>query len=163
MEKYPILLLHGALGASPQLSVIQEQLELLGRSVTSFEFSGHGKSPLNKDFSIAGFASELIGFIDETKHKGKYVVLGYSMGGYIALYAALQVPGLFKGIITLATKFNWTPENAQHEVRMLDPSKIEEKIPAFAQVLDKRHVVIHWKQNMLLTANMMIELGNIHY
>lgn len=160
MEKYPILLLHGALGSKAQLNELKLQFEKSGHLVTAFEFSGHGETALKKDFSIAEFANELIRFIDESKQHNKFLVFGYSMGGYVALYAALQSPQLFKGIITLATKFNWTPENAQQEVRLLNPSKIEEKIPAFAQALDNRHQAITWKENMLLTAKMMIELGN---
>jgi pimeloyl-ACP methyl ester carboxylesterase len=140
--------------------MLKGYFEKLGHNVTIFEFSGHGETPVKNDFSIAAFASELIQFVTDAKQQNNFLVFGYSMGGYVALHAALQVPQLFKGMITLATKFNWTPENAQHEVRMLNPIKIEEKIPAFAQVLDKRHKTLNWKENMLLTANMMIELGN---
>ena len=160
MEKQPILLLHGALGAQAQLMGVKKHLENNGHPVTVFEFTGHGNTPLGQDFSIAGFATELIRFVSERNLEGKFLVLGYSMGGYAALVALKQFPQLFKGIITLATKFNWTPESAIHEVRLLSPIKIKEKVPAFAQVLDKRHVAINWEVNMSLTAQMMLELGN---
>ncbi len=160
MEKHPILLLHGALGAAAQLSFISKHFQSLGHKVTTFEFSGHGNTQLQNEFSISDFATSLIQFIKTENQLGKYLVFGYSMGGYVALYASILQPNLFKGIITLATKFNWTPEIALQEIKMLNPIKIEEKIPTFAQVLDKRHKCIDWKENMLLTANLMVALGN---
>ena len=46
---------------------------------------------------------------------------GHSMGGYVALKLALKRPELVDRIITLGTKFNWTPEVAAKEVKMLNP------------------------------------------
>ena len=43
---------------------------------------------------------------------------------------------------------------------MLDPAKIEEKVPSFAQYLETLHTAQSWKTVMHKTANMMIDLGN---
>jgi pimeloyl-ACP methyl ester carboxylesterase len=51
------------------------------------------------------------------------------MGGYVALKTAVLHPGRIEAIVTLGTKFHWDPENASNEVRMLNPEKIEEKVP----------------------------------
>ncbi len=81
------------------------------------------------------------------------------MGGYVALYLASQKPGLFSEIITLGTKFEWSPEIAQREIKMLDATTIKEKVPKFAAVLQTRHGN-DWELLLKRTAEMMIGLGN---
>jgi len=88
------------------------------------------------------------------------MVFGYSMGGYVALYNEAQSPGTFKKIVTLGTKFNWTPDVAAKEVRMLNPDIIEEKVPKFAAHLSRMHESNDWKENMRNTATMMEAMGN---
>ena len=43
---------------------------------------------------------------------------------------------------------------------MLDANKIEEKIPAFAQILEKRHQPNNWKVLLKKTSDMMVAIGN---
>ena len=45
------------------------------------------------------------------------------------------------------------------EVRKLNPDKIEEKVPRFAQFLEKVHAPVDWKTVVTNTAKMMIDLG----
>jgi pimeloyl-ACP methyl ester carboxylesterase len=82
------------------------------------------------------------------------------MGGYVALKLATEHPQALGKIMTLATKFYWDPETAAREIKMLNPEKIEEKLPAFAQVLEARHQSIGWKKVLAKTAEMMIAMGN---
>jgi hypothetical protein len=56
------------------------------------------------------------------------------MGGYVALYAASKEPGLFKNIVTFATKYKWTPEICAAQVAMLDAEKIAAKSPDFVHL-----------------------------
>ena len=88
------------------------------------------------------------------------VLVGYSMGGYVALYLAKHHPEKINKVFTLATKFLWTPEIAEKEIKMLDAEKIQEKIPAFAQTLANRHAPNDWKVILKKTSDMMIALGN---
>lgn len=81
------------------------------------------------------------------------------MGGYIALMAALEKPDYFEHFITLATKLDWTPESAAREIKMLDKEKMLEKIPAYAQALQKRHSAMGWEQVLNGTAQIMRSLG----
>ncbi len=82
------------------------------------------------------------------------------MGGYVALKYAQNNPTTFSKIITYGTKFDWTPESALKETGKLIPEKVEEKVPQFAAFLAKIHSSNDWKNVMLKTASMMIELGN---
>jgi pimeloyl-ACP methyl ester carboxylesterase len=152
-----LILLHGALGASSQLANLKELLSKEFKVLT-FNFSGHGGTLFKDSFGISTFISELADFVAENC-KDKPAVIGYSMGGYVALCLEMLKP-TFSTIVTLATKFDWTPENAQKEVKMLNPEVIIAKVPLFAETLEKRHDPNDWKRLMEKTAQMMIDLGN---
>lgn len=153
-----LLLLHGAIGASDQLVKIAESLSDT-YNVRTFDFSGHGGKPFPAaGLSIAGFAEEVKQFID-SESLGKVSIFGYSMGGYVAMYLAKHYPGTVGKIITLATKFHWDEDTAAKETKMLNAEKTEEKVPAFAQQLAKRHAPNDWKELFAKTAEMLVGMG----
>lgn len=152
-----LLLLHGALGAKDQLQPLAEALQD-SFEVHNLNFRGHGGAPYAGEFSIQNFAEEVHHYLSDKQLK-KVSIFGYSMGGYVALYLAKKYPGSIEKIVTLATKFNWSPEIAQQEVKMLDPSIIQQKIPAFAKALKERHLPNNWEEVMHKTAQMMLDLG----
>ncbi len=153
-----IILLHGAIGASDQLELLSKELLTNGYQRYSFNFSGHGQTQFQNNFGIEQFAEELLEFVVKT-HLIRPVVFGYSMGGYVALYLASQKPGLLGNIITLGTKFEWSPEISSKEIKMLDANTIKEKVPKFAEALQKRHGN-DWELLLKRTSEMMIALGN---
>lgn len=153
-----IILLHGAIGAKDQLEPLAVELKQQGYNVFTLSFSGHGQTPFQTNFGIEQFALELEQFI-KTNNLYKPTVFGYSMGGYVALYLAHQQPALLGNIITLGTKFEWSPAIAQKEVKMLDSKTIIEKVPKFAEALQKRHGN-DWELLLQKTAEMMLSLGN---
>ncbi len=154
----PLLLLHGAIGAADQLQPLAEALSN-HYEVHRFSFSGHGGKEIPKaGLSIALFANELRDYIETHGLQGA-PVFGYSMGGYVALYLAKTQPGLISKIITLATKFEWNGEIAERECAMLNPEKIEAKLPAFAHALAARHAPVDWKEVLGATAVMLRAMG----
>jgi pimeloyl-ACP methyl ester carboxylesterase len=158
-QKIPILLLHGALGAAEQFEALKVALEP-HYDVHILEFSGHGHQPFSPEgFSIPVFASEVLRYLEE-KAIDFIHIFGYSMGGYVALYLARHNPDRIGHIITLATKFNWNEATAAREVKHLHPDIIEEKVPAFAQVLEARHAASDWKEVVNMTAILISELGH---
>jgi len=151
MSGSKLLLLHGALGAAQQMEPLAE---LLDANAICFDLPGHGaKAQDDAPFEIERMALCVGELIKEPTD-----LVGYSMGGYVALYLAATRPDKVKSVVTLATKFNWTPEGAAHEVRVMNAEKIKEKVPAFAALLEKRHGN-HWPNVMKKTANMMLALG----
>lgn len=153
-----VILLHGAIGAKDQLEPLANELKQQGYVVYTLSFSGHGQTPFATHFGIEQFALELEQFIKEN-NVDKPTVFGYSMGGYVALYLAKQQPAILGNIITLGTKFEWSPAIAEKEVKMLNSKTILEKVPKFAEALQKRHGQ-DWELLLQKTAEMMIELGN---
>lgn len=153
-----LLLLHGAIGAKDQLQPLAGRLESKF-IVHTLNFSGHGGEAFPEKFSIETFAEDVLRYLEKNKIS-KTNIFGYSMGGYVALFLAKQHPSKVEKIFTLATKFLWSPEIAAKETKMLDAGKIAEKIPAFAQTLEKRHAPNDWKIVLEKTAEMMTAMGN---
>lgn len=158
MPENPLLLLHGALGSAAQLEPLQTQLTP-HFTVQTLNFSGHGGKPPAGDFSIAAFADEVLAFLNENKIQ-QVNIFGYSMGGYVALHLAKHYPERVGKIFTLGTKFDWNPATAEREVKMLNPAKIQEKVPLFAEALAKRHQPNDWKEVVTKTAAMLHDLGH---
>jgi pimeloyl-ACP methyl ester carboxylesterase len=154
-----VLFLHGALGCSAQLEPIRLLLEEKGFAVYDLNFSGHGGEPFADKFGIETFAQEIRTFIVSNK-LNELTIFGYSMGGYAALWMAHQYPSLVQKVVTLGTKFDWSPDSTEKEIKKLNPEKIEQKIPAFARLLQTRHAPNDWKELMSKTADMMKQLGD---
>lgn len=153
-----LLMLHGAIGSSTQLEPLANELNKDFR-IYLLNFSGHGGKKIpDENFSIELFADDVLYFIEKNKLSG-IDVYGYSMGGYTALYIARHFPERINKIFTTAAKFNWTEENSIRESKLLNPEKIIEKIPGFAEELSKRHFPEDWKKILRKTADMMINLG----
>jgi pimeloyl-ACP methyl ester carboxylesterase len=155
----PVLLLHGALGSKTQLDLLKDSLQASGLAVYSMNFSGHSGKPFAADFGIETFANDIVCFLKENQ-LNQVDIFGYSMGGYVALWLAHAHPEYTGKIITLGTKFDWSPEAAAKEVKKVDPEKIQEKIPAFARILQHRHEPNDWNELLHKTAAMMTALGN---
>lgn len=156
MEKQDLLLLHGALGSRSQFQGLIPLLEP-DFEIYTLDFSGHGDMPPQTEFGIITFANEVL---DELARWDidKINVFGYSMGGYIACYLALNSTRIIKAF-TLGTKFLWTPEYAAFETRKLNPEKILEKVPAYAEELRLRHRSLDWQLLLEKTSRMMTDLG----
>jgi pimeloyl-ACP methyl ester carboxylesterase len=127
--------------------------------VHTLNFRGHGGRNFGaEDFSIDCFTEDVLNYLEE-QNLDEIAILGYSMGGYVALNLAKKHPNRVGKILTLATKFAWSLESASKEVKMLNPDLMEEKVPAFAALLKERHAPLDWKLHLTKTAEMMLELG----
>lgn len=153
-----LLLLHGAIGAKDQLQPLADELSN-DYIIHTLNFSGHGGNPFPiSDFSIPGFADEVINYLQENNiHQAN--IFGYSMGGYVAFYLARHLPRLVNRIITLATKFHWNADIAAKEAAMLNADAIEKKVPAFADQLRQRHYPNDWKILLQKTEQLLLQLG----
>lgn len=157
--KQPLLLLHGAISSAKQfdnlIPLLKDQFE-----VHTISFPGHGGNGIpDEPFSIPFFASAILNFLNE-KQISTVSIFGYSMGGYVGFYLASHYPERINKVFTLATKFDWNTETAKKESGQLNPEKILEKIPAFAQSLEQIHHPQNWKIVLNKTAELLLDLGN---
>jgi pimeloyl-ACP methyl ester carboxylesterase len=160
-----ILVIHGALGSAAQMQPIADGLASLGEPVL-VELPGHGETPLEPgaSYSIASFADALALKVARLREAapdaGPPVVFGYSMGGYVALALEAREPGSLAAVLTLGTKFEWTPEIAEREASRLDPERMRAKVPQFAATLEERHAGAGgWTGTLEATAVFLRRLG----
>lgn len=150
-----LVIIHGAIGATDQMIPLGDLLKE-EFNVHYLEFSGHGlKADVDSSFTMQAFQDELKAFIDDL---GNAHVFGYSMGGFVALLLASTSYSKITSITTLGTKMKWNEEIAEKESRMLNPEKIEEKVPAFAQALEVRHGS-NWKNVLIKTQTLLMRQG----
>lgn len=149
-----IVLLHGALGSGRQLVPLMEVLIQQGCKVHALNFPAHGFTPKDS-FSIAELSQFAENYIRENI-KGPFSVFGFSMGGYVALHLATRMEPA--AVVTLGTRFNWTPEVAERDARRMIPERIREKVPVYAEQLQELHGE-DWDKLLFFTAAMMKSLG----
>jgi pimeloyl-ACP methyl ester carboxylesterase len=89
--------------------------------VYTVDLPGFGKSPiLNAPFTLDNVADAVISWITEQKIKNP-VLVGHSLGGYVALAAAKKNPGLFSALILFhSTAYPDTLERKQSRNKVLE-------------------------------------------
>lgn len=151
-----LLLLHGALGSARQLEPLAKELSS-HYAVHTLNFYGHGGEAPPASYDFEGFQQDIITYLDR-EGLSQVDVFGYSMGGYAAMFTALNHADRIGKIATLGTKVIWTPEGSAKEVKMLNADAIEAKVPAFAAHLQQIHGD-YWREVLSSTAQMMLNLG----
>jgi len=156
--KEPILFLHGALGSKLQYSSIMESLKA-EFSCHAINLPGHGGELIPiAGLSFEGFADAILNYLNKENIE-RIHLFGFSMGGYAALYFAWKYPNRVNKIFTVNVKFNWDPISTAKETGMLDPDKMLEKIPGFANNLMMQHGMNLWKNLLNSTSEMMKKLA----
>lgn len=153
-----MLLLHGALGAASQFDPL---LPLLADTfqLHTLNFQGHGGQPFpERPFSIHHCALEVLQWMQEQAIE-QADIFGYSMGGYVGLYLARHYPAHVGRLFTLGTKFDWNPDGAARDAAMLDPEKMQQKVPQFYQAMQQRHSPHNLDELLRRTSAMMTALG----
>jgi pimeloyl-ACP methyl ester carboxylesterase len=156
-KKTDLLILHGALGAAEQFAALSDRLSVK-YSVHTMDFPGHGGKPFPEGaLKMHLLAEHLNDYVKEFHLQG-CSVFGYSMGGYAAMWLENEEPGTFGKIQTLGTKLDWNPDTAEREAHLLNPEKMQEKIPGYVKQLEARHGK-NWSRLCIETAGMLKHLG----
>jgi len=108
----PLILLHGGVGATEMFNPI---LPLLSntRRVIAVDLQAHGRTAdIDRPLTMEAMADDIAALI---KHLGieKADVMGYSLGGGVALRTAIQHPGAVRKLVVVSTAFKrdgWYPE-----------------------------------------------------
>ncbi len=103
-RNFPLLFLHGFMGSSFEW---MEIIDYLKKSYycLALDLPGHGKTKINANdscYSIQFTAKEICRFLQDLKIEKSYLI-GYSMGGRLALYLAVYYPEYFQSIILEST------------------------------------------------------------
>src|SRR5881227_417069 len=108
----PLVLLHGGLGAlemfGPNLAALAK-----GRQVIAVDLQGHGRTAdIDRPLSVALMADDIAALIE---HLGlaSADVMGYSLGGGVALQTAIRHPEVVRKLVVVSSAFKrdgWYPE-----------------------------------------------------
>ncbi|AMV68770.1 Beta-ketoadipate enol-lactone hydrolase [Pediococcus damnosus] len=80
--------------------------------VVSYDARGHGESDKPKSFTLDDHVDDLAEII-ANYNLGKPIVVGFSMGSYIALKTAEKYPNLFSKIVLIGTKGGGTTSSTE--------------------------------------------------
>jgi pimeloyl-ACP methyl ester carboxylesterase len=108
-DRPTLLLLHGwTVGADINFFAIYESLARSYR-VIALDHRGHGRGMRSTEvFSLEDCADDAAALLEVLDVKpGRTIVLGYSMGGPIALLLARRHPGLVSALVSQATALEW--------------------------------------------------------
>ncbi|MGV0026677.1 alpha/beta fold hydrolase [Phormidesmis priestleyi] len=100
-EGFPILCLHGHPGAGRSLSVFTQHLSKRFRTIAP-DLRGYGNSQTQQDFLMIDHLTDLEEVLDRY-NISRCIVLGWSLGGILAIELALKHPDRISGLILVAT------------------------------------------------------------
>ncbi len=98
---FPILCLHGHPGTGSSMSVFTNHLSQRWQTIAP-DLRGYGKSRSRGDFAMEDHLTGLERLLDHL-HIEKFMVLGWSLGGILAMELALRLPQRVTGMILIAT------------------------------------------------------------
>jgi pimeloyl-ACP methyl ester carboxylesterase len=108
----PLILLHGGLGSSDMFSEIMPLLSKK-RQVIAVDLQAHGRTAdINRPLSYKAMADDVAALIHSLNIE-KADVMGYSVGGEVALRTAIQHPEVVKKLVIVSATFSrdgWYPE-----------------------------------------------------
>jgi 2-succinyl-6-hydroxy-2,4-cyclohexadiene-1-carboxylate synthase len=134
-----LVLLHGFTGSAAGWRHHMDLLADYGLRIIALDLPGHGQSDAPKDakrYSIEHCQKDIVAALQELGvHKGQATILGYSMGGRIALYTAFS--GFFRALILESASPGLKDPAEREERRRSDEAlaaSIErEGVPAFIE------------------------------
>jgi pimeloyl-ACP methyl ester carboxylesterase len=97
----PILCLHGHPGSGLSMSVFTQHLCQRFQTIAP-DLRGYGNSRTQTDFAMSDHLDDLEALLDRLKIS-QCLVLGWSLGGILAMELALKLPERVKGMILIAT------------------------------------------------------------
>jgi pimeloyl-ACP methyl ester carboxylesterase len=140
----PVVLLHGSfMTITNNWTGMIEQLSK-GRQVIAVEMQGHGRTAdINRDFSYESLADDIAALLDYLKIN-QADLLGYSMGGGVAMQVAIRHPQKVRRVISISAVFRhdgWVREALEAFPRMeagiFKGSPIETEYKKLSPIPDK--------------------------
>ena len=87
---FPLIIIHGLLGSSDNWMTISKSFAE-HFSVFMIDLRNHGRSPHSEEFSVDAMMDDLLEFMKDQQLESA-VVLGHSLGGWIAMNFAVRFP-----------------------------------------------------------------------
>lgn len=139
----PVLFLHssftrGVMAFSAQIPIFPLKYRCLLP-----DMRGHGmtKAP-GLEWSVPELAEDMIVFLTALGIDKSHLI-GYSLGGDVALYAVTKRPDLFKSLVTIGTS-GMVTEETKRQAALYEPPSLEQRNEfGFIRALEENHRVAH--------------------
>jgi pimeloyl-ACP methyl ester carboxylesterase len=109
---YPLVLLHGGLGSTGMFSAILPKLSE-NHQVIAADLQAHGRTgDIDRPLSLEAMADDIAALLSKLRIE-KADLMGYSLGGGVALRAAIEHPALVRKLVVVSApckKSGWYPE-----------------------------------------------------
>ena len=119
-----IVLLHGFLGRADDWETVAQSLASDYYCI-AIDLPGHGNAPIDDDESFATAAAGIIEVVDDCG-ADSFFLIGYSMGGRLALYMALQYAMRVDALILESASPGLASAEEREERRAWDDAKVDE-------------------------------------
>ena len=107
----PLVLLHGGIGSGEMFAPVLPSL-VAGRRVIAVDLQGHGRTgDVDRPLDVSAMADDVAGLIEQLA--GTADVLGYSLGGKVALRLALQHPERVDNLILVSVAIKRSGSHAE--------------------------------------------------
>jgi pimeloyl-ACP methyl ester carboxylesterase len=123
----PLILLHGGFGAiemfGPNIAALAK-----GRQVIGVDLQGHGRTAdIDRPITTEAMADDIAALITHLK-LDRPDIMGYSMGGSVALQLTIRHPELVNRLVMVSTPIRYSefwPEIREQQKHLLDPATPE--------------------------------------
>lgn len=109
----PLILIHGGAGATEMFDQALLPILSKGRQVIAVDLQAHGRTAdIDRPLSYESMGDDIAALIRQLSLE-RADVMGYSLGGGVALRAAIQHPKLVRKLVLVSTTFKrhgWYPE-----------------------------------------------------
>lgn len=100
MNQTTTVVLHGFSGSAAAMAPLTSQLP---DPVLALDLPGHGAGPGSEDPNGYTMAAAVAGVVSATAHLERFALVGYSMGGRVALRVALECPDRVASLALIGT------------------------------------------------------------
>ena len=101
MNRTATVVLHGFTGSAAAMAPLASRLP---EPVLALDLPGHGSGPISDDPADYTMAAAVAGVVSATAHLERFALVGYSMGGRVALHLALAHPGRVASLAVIGAR-----------------------------------------------------------
>lgn len=142
MTRPPIVVLHGANSAASEMTPLTDVLRAYG-IVHAPDLMGHGGRDIPGELSLREMAADVVGWMGR-QGLTRAVIVGYSLGGTLALYLARHHPASVIGACGLAPKYVFDARTVEHWVHLVQPARLGRPGNPRTQQLVRAHAPRDW-------------------
>lgn len=152
-----LVILHGVSGSAGEMAPFVRALSN-HFDITVPNLLGHGGRPVPDGYSLEEMAADLIESLDR-EEVGPAFFLGYSLGGYLALYLARHHPQRVLGVAGVVVKHVFDPDTVAHITYLADPERLARPGNARKDELIQVHGADNWIRVTNNTARLFQRFG----